>query len=210
MFGSLSHQPPAPVKLRNALGWWWHTPHDLLDKVDEANLVRDTRVFVRALWRLLTAPVLPLDYAPAMDLLLGELAKLRGAMKLDDVVAQAVSVRDKAALLNGDPARVNRALMQLSHALVPLDYTNGDRFVHDPALPQSPWPVLDPIRALAAAPGDRFAAVDAIRARNRLQHALRQRAGTGRSPCVGSCASARSSAYPAATRQAGATRGLPV
>ena len=174
MFGSLSHQPPAPVKLRNALGWWWHTPHDLLDKVDEANLVRDTRVFVRALWRLLTAPVLPLDYAPAMDLLLGELAKLRGAMKLDDVVAQAVSVRDKAALLNGDPARVNRALMQLSRALVPLDYTNGDRFVHDPALPQSPWPVLDPIRALAAAPRDRFAAVDAIRARNRLQHALRQ------------------------------------
>ena len=35
MFGALSEQPPAPVKMRNALGWWWHTPHDLLDKIDE-------------------------------------------------------------------------------------------------------------------------------------------------------------------------------
>ena len=41
MLGSLSHQPPGPVAMRNALGWWWHTEHDLLDKVDQANLVRD-------------------------------------------------------------------------------------------------------------------------------------------------------------------------
>jgi hypothetical protein len=34
--------------------------------------------------------------------------------------------------------------------------------------------VLDPIRALAIDPADRFAAVDAVRARNRLSHALRQ------------------------------------
>ena len=27
------------------LGWWWHTPHDTLDKIDPANLVRDTRVY---------------------------------------------------------------------------------------------------------------------------------------------------------------------
>ena len=38
---------------RNALGWWWHTPHDLIDKVDEANQVRDARVLGQAVWRLL-------------------------------------------------------------------------------------------------------------------------------------------------------------
>ena len=54
MFGALSEQPPAPVKMRNALGWWWHTPHDTLDKIDEANLVRDTKVYVHTLWRLLS------------------------------------------------------------------------------------------------------------------------------------------------------------
>ena len=48
MFGALSEQPPAPVKMRNGLGWWWHTPHDLLDKIDEQILVRDTRVYVHS------------------------------------------------------------------------------------------------------------------------------------------------------------------
>ena len=183
MFGSLSHQPPAPVAMRNALGWWWHTPHDLLDKIDEAHLARDTRVFVRALWRLLTEPVLPLDYAAHASALLAEVAdiaaSLDGKLTLEPLLTEAAALRGKAAALlepGRDPDRVNRALMQMSRALVPADYTTGDRFTHDPALPQVPWPVLDPIRALAgAAPGEAgFAAVDATRARNRLLHALRQ------------------------------------
>ena len=73
LFGSLSHQPPSPVKMRNPLGWWWHTPHDLLDKIDPANLARDTRVFVRAIGRLLSDAVLPLDYAAHATALLKEL-----------------------------------------------------------------------------------------------------------------------------------------
>lgn len=174
MFGSLSHQPPAPVKMRQALGWWWHTPHDLLDKVDEANLVRDTRVFVRALWRLLSDAVLPLDYAAHADALLTELAgieaKLAGRMSLAPLVAGAAALRVAASGVVSDAA-----LMAASRALVPVDYTTGDRFRHDPALPQPAWPVLQPIRDLAAAAEDAvpFAAVDALRARNRMQHALR-------------------------------------
>ena len=177
MFGSLSHQPPSPVRMRNPLGWWWHTPHDLLDKVDEANLVRDTRVFVRALWRLLTDAVLPLDYGRHAAALSRELAaieaRLDGRMSLAPLLEQAAALRAAAAGEHSD-----HALMAASRALVPLDYTTGDRFRHDPALPQAPWPVLDPIRALAsAASGEgqvRFATVDAVRARNRMAHALRQ------------------------------------
>lgn len=69
--------------------------------------------------------------------------------------------------------------MAAARALVPMDYTTGDRFRHDLALPQSPWPVLDLIRALAAADGKdaiRVARVDAVRARNRMAHALREAA----------------------------------
>ena len=80
LFGSLSHQPRSPVKMRNPLGWWWHTPHDLLDKIDPANLVRDTRVFVRALSRLVTAPVLPLDYARHASAMLQQLEALAGRL----------------------------------------------------------------------------------------------------------------------------------
>ena len=100
MFGALSEQPPAPVKMRNALGWWWHTPHDLLDKIDEKNLVRDTRVYVHTLWRLLTDPVLPLDFAAHARVLLEELGALRSSLGdrfRHDLITAAETLRDKAA-----------------------------------------------------------------------------------------------------------------
>jgi hypothetical protein len=175
MSGSLSHQPPAPVKMRNALGWWWHTPHDLLDKIDETYLARDTRIFVRTLWRLLTDATLPLDYAAHAKALLGELTRIE--TKLGDRLSLKPLVDTATAL--GEAATkplLDTTVMAVSRALVPMDFTNGDRFSHDPALPQQPWPVLQPIRVLASATGDaeRFARVDAVRARNRMLHALNE------------------------------------
>ncbi|SEC44048.1 PA domain-containing protein [Rhizobiales bacterium GAS188] len=190
MYGSISHQPPSPVKMRNPLGWWWHTPHDLLDKVDEQFLARDTRVVVASLWRLLTDKVLPLDHAAHAAALLGELnglaPRLRAALGIDNLVASTESLRVKAeALAARDPGddaarltRINAALMQVSRALMPLDYTEGDRFSHDPALPQPAWPALQKLRDLAEAePGSDaqlLLRVGARRARNRLLCALRR------------------------------------
>jgi hypothetical protein len=125
--------------------------------------------------------VLPLDYAAHATALLTELATLAGKLgdrlPLAPLVQAAEALRDRAGTLRGDDAAKNRALMAVSRALVPVDYTSGDRFRHDPALPQAPWPALDPVRALAAADGTdaiRFASVDAVRARNRVLHALRE------------------------------------
>jgi hypothetical protein len=179
MFGALSEQPPAPVKMRNALGWWWHTPHDLLDKIDEKNLVRDTRVYVHTLWRLLTDEVLPLDFGKHAEVLLEELHTVRTAlgdrMPIDDLIAAAETLNSTAA---GDHS--DAALMGAARALAPVYYTSGDRFAHDPALPLPAWPVLDPLRKLAKVVPNtdsaRFLAVSAKRARNRLAHALRQAA----------------------------------
>lgn len=189
MYGSISHQPPSPVKMRNALGWWWHTPHDLIDKIDETFLVRDTRVVVTTLWRLATDAVLPLDHAAQAAALLTELEGIASALKdqlaIDDLVEAARSLRSKAQSVGAlatvnDAARlelINAALVRVSRALVPLDYTEGDRFIHDAALPQPAWPALQKLRDLAAAPPSsdaaRFLAVAARRARNRLRHALR-------------------------------------
>jgi len=68
--------------------------------------------------------------------------------------------------------------MRASRALVPADYTTGDRFTHDAALPLPPWAVLAPLRALAAttpsSDAEKFAEVDARQARNRLAFALRE------------------------------------
>ena len=170
--------------MRNALGWWWHTEHDLLDKMDPANLVRDTRVAARVVWQLLTDPVLPLDIAAQAGDLLGQMqglqAALQGRFDMAPLLRAAEACQAAASALSasvGDPGQINRALMRASRALVPLDYTAGGRFQPDPALPMPAWPVLEPLRALAAAqPGTDEAyalTVSATRSRNRLLCGLR-------------------------------------
>ncbi len=186
MFGTLSEQPAKHAAARNALGWWWHTPHDTIDKVDEGNLVRDTRVLGQVVWNLMATAVVPLDHAATASSLLAELAplqaKLAGRFPIEAVVESATALRDAAAALAGRPAkeaaRANAALMRASRALVPADYTAGDRFLHPHALPMPNWPTIQPLRDLAATtPGtdeEKYAAVDALRARNRIAFALRE------------------------------------
>ncbi len=187
LFGDISEPPSTPI---GAHCWWWHTPHDLLENIDEANQVRDTRIYVHALWRLLTDRVLPLDFAAHARDLLTELARLAAALgdrfSLSPLIVAAETTCALARKLpthaeTADPARIDRALMHVSRALVPMDYTTGDRFSHDPALPVPSWASLEAIRALAAtAEGSdaaRLLTVDATRARNRVLHALRRANG---------------------------------
>jgi N-acetylated-alpha-linked acidic dipeptidase len=170
-------------------GWWWHTPDDTLDKMDADLLVRDTRVYVHAIWRLLTDRVLPLDYAAGAATLDAELASLTqqldGRFDLSPLTARVARLRDQAAAVLATPVpddeaaeRINAALVAVARAMVPMDYTTGDRFGHDPALPQTPYPVLDVVRQLAASRTGsdqaRFLAGSATRACNRLAFALDQ------------------------------------
>lgn len=185
VFGSLSYQPPSQKKMRNDLGWWWHTAHDLIDKIDGDNLARDTRIVLRVVWGLLADDVLPIDYGRQIDDLARELAALGETLgpqfplySLEEATARLSAalaiLRDEADALPQD--KVNRAILRLSRAIVPLDYTRGDRFIHDAALSLSPWPALDALRLLARTTPEtdeaRFAEVDAVRACNRILFAL--------------------------------------
>lgn len=190
MFGIISEQAAKHDQARNALGWWWHTPHDLIDKVDEANQIRDTRVLGHAVWRLLSDTIVPLDHVAMAGTLLDELtplaAALDGRFDVAPLVAATMRLRDSARLVarratSANPAvagAVNAALMRVSRALVPADYAAGERFLHPHALPMPDWAALQPIRELAAAaPGgdaEKFATVDALRARNRVAFAIRE------------------------------------
>ena len=107
---------------------------------------------MHALWRLLTDRVLPLDFAAHARDLLAELGRLQAALEqrfsLTELVLAAETTRDLAEALGAraastDPARIDRALMHVSRALVPMDYTTGDRFAHDPALPVPAWASLN-------------------------------------------------------------------
>jgi hypothetical protein len=183
MFMAFSEQKPGEVKMRHALGWWWHTPGDLLDKIDPENLARDARIYLEVIDRLLTDAVLPIDHAAQIESLLAEFDQL-GSVKghgipLEDLVQRAISLRDVLTLARGrlDVDRLNKTLIRISRTLVPLDCTRGDRFVHDPALPLPAWPTLDPLRRLAATlPGTdeaKLLAVSAQRAVNRIAYGLR-------------------------------------
>lgn len=179
MFGSLSGQVITPdSKMRNALGWWWHTPEDLIDKIDENNLVRDAKVVLECLWRLLSEDVLPIDVGRPLADLRAQLADLKKhigpTLDIDaligrvEAVAQALADCAAAQI----PDAVNTFIKRAARELVMLEHSHGDRFVHEPALNQPVWPVLEPLRVLAAqSPGTdsfRFAHVDAVRACNRI------------------------------------------
>lgn len=168
-------------RLPVGLGWWWHTPEDTLDKIDPQLQARDARIYVHALRRLLEDEVLPLDVtgvASELDLLLDQLSKaLAGRFDLAPLRLGTARLMAAARQAQSAPAsRLNPALMAACRALLPMEYTGGDRFSHDAALPQPAYPVLDPLRHLAgSAPGSdeaRFLTVAALRARNRLAHAL--------------------------------------
>lgn len=186
MFGSISQQPPDGLKTRNALGWWWHTPHDLLDRIDPEFLARDTAIVLVALQRLLHSDILPLDYTATADALSQELSPLQATLghrfDLDSLVSATSALRVRAQAIRaadaGNAAAVNAALLKAARALVPLNHTNGDRFRHDPALPLAPFPALNALRELAREPEDspdlQFFLVHARQSRNQVAHALRE------------------------------------
>ena len=203
IFGNMSEQPATGEANASAAvfgggnrrgagtGWWWHTPFDTLDKMDEQILVRDTRIYLQVVWRLLTDAVLPFDYAEHAAYLADELRSLQSAagerFDLSTLASRADALRTKAEQLNRaiaaglDPHRAtiaNQTLTSVAHALVPVDYSTGDRFGQDPALGQQAYPALQPLRGLPAHPPGSaqalFLEVGMRRARNRVAFALRE------------------------------------
>ncbi|MEU5695871.1 M28 family peptidase [Actinosynnema sp. NPDC020468] len=188
IFANLSEQPIDPAltnaqaavfgggpRKGNGTGWWWHTPEDTLDKIDPELLARDTRIYLHAVWRLLTDAALPLDFTRACEALVDRLRELQAASadRLDLSVAIARGLR--AAELTGvlwaerdaDPSWFNSVVHRLSRLLVPLDYTRGDRFRHDPAL------FVGGLPGLSDAP--RLAGLDPESAEFRFLHSRLQR-----------------------------------
>ncbi len=185
ILGSVSRQEDG------ALGWWWHTPHDTLDKVDPVRLVRDTRIFVDVVARFLTDEVLPLDSAAsAADIRqnLEALAQTAGgrfdvapaisdAARLESLCRKLHALAGTASM--GDRGRgINDCLRQLGRILIPIIYTRAGRHAHDPALEVPFLPKLQGVRRLAAMRPDSDAAklllVDLVRARSEITSVLRR------------------------------------
>lgn len=193
-WSALSEQPPGADAVgftrlfggkSGGLGWWWHTVHDTLDKIDPAFLERDCKCFVAAVSRLVLSDRLPMDPSAAADAFLGHLkeyaARAAGRVDLSPAVGRAERLLASTRRLTAAsiPAeRFNRAAMAISRALIPAEYTEAGPYGHDPALAVAPIPCLKRVEDLAAAGPDsdseRFLRPLVTRGLNRVVHALEQ------------------------------------
>jgi len=203
LFMTLSEHPPrGPESSRDfaitggetgGLGWWWHTPEDTPDKIDPANLARDTAIYFEAIRTLCGEPFLPLDYVAttseivtqlqALQTRLGDRFDLSGCLAEARALERAVrGLRARARKIGTGRWRhveaINRTLMRLGRVLIPALYTQSGRFDHDPATSIPPLPPLAGAEALAGIPSDSPKAhalmIALTRGRNRLIDALRR------------------------------------
>ncbi|MBC7339209.1 MAG: M28 family peptidase, partial [Firmicutes bacterium] len=136
-------------------GWWWHTEHDTLDKADVDRLIVDVELGCTVVGELCCAAVLPMDFAAVAAEVMGILCRLAeqtaGSLDFSRLLRKAsafasgagalarvqekLSRREKAAgsQRDGGFSELNRVLKGLSRVLLPVIYSVGGRFVHDPA-----------------------------------------------------------------------------
>jgi hypothetical protein len=195
-FMLLSHIPQAE---RDQLGFYpvggcggntaWHTEDDLLPIADRDNLARDLKVYVTAILRVLNAGILPLDYratlkeiAEAVDgyrKQAGQLADFapidRELRRLKGALNAFYAALPKAGA-GAATARANDVLRELARLLVPINYSAGERFDHDPALPLGTVPRLAAAARLENVPPEQrpFLQAGLVREINKVANALHE------------------------------------
>jgi hypothetical protein len=129
-----------------ANAYWWHSSEDTLDKADREIITLDTKMSATAILELCNADVLPLNFeAVALEITdyAAEFAeKATGHVDAQPFVTAAKDFAGAAHQLmlqmdkplgSAGNKRLNDTLMKLSRQLVPLTYSKGGRFTHDPA-----------------------------------------------------------------------------
>jgi hypothetical protein len=183
------------------LGWWHHSIHNTIDKVDQGRLALHLRVYANWLWGLLTSPILPYEYEPLGRRFAERLESLaQTAIPGIDLASVGASARDFHGLVgqldaqsaawearlakhptDGERAAalLNDAKIQLSRILVPVASTvvgpyGQDRYGHAWQTQMIPSLVPYPQLATYARDSEEFQTwwVAMVRARNRVADAL--------------------------------------
>jgi N-acetylated-alpha-linked acidic dipeptidase len=170
----------------------WHTEEDLIHIADREILEKDIKIYLAAAMGIANATVAPFDFRKTLATFRATVDKYQAAA--GDVfdfapVCQAIDELDAAlggfaghcAALSGlepSDARVkatNHALRRLARLLVPVNFTRGPEFFHDPAETTPALPDLSVALAAASTPpGERgFLRTHLVRGCNRLIASLR-------------------------------------
>ena len=198
-FMLLSTMPPA---LRAEKGYYmvggcggniaWHTEEDTLEIADRGILLTDMRIYLAAVAGAANATIAPFDFGATVEEFGRTLARYQEAAgdgyRFDaarDALAElgeawqrfAAHAKSLAQRPAGDAEvrRANTVLRRLARLLVPVNFTTGPAFFHDPAETIPPLPDLAPALELARAAPERrgFLLTHLKRGENRLVAALR-------------------------------------
>jgi len=170
----------------------WHTEEDLIHIADRDILMKDMKIYVAAAMGAANATIAPFDFRRTLDGFEATLQKYQAAVgdRFDfgparqataELTAALRDLHEFAADLNGEAVtsepvrRVNRAVRRLARLLVPVNYTRGPEFFHDPAESIPALPDLSVALQVDSTPPDRigFLLTHLTRGQNRLVAALR-------------------------------------
>jgi N-acetylated-alpha-linked acidic dipeptidase len=148
----------------------WHTENDQLEIADKDNLMRDLRVYVATIQRVINNPVHPFDFrklAAEFEQTLNDYARAAGdevnfepaftALKrlqsaLDSLYARNSRLLGKA-VTDADVRAYNDVILELARELVLINFTREGRFRTEPAVKIPPLPDLAPAKQLPEASG---------------------------------------------------------
>jgi hypothetical protein len=191
-----------PDELREKLGYYgvggcggniaWHTEDDLLDIADRDILLKDMRIYAAATMAAANATVAPFNFARTVadfrmtldkyDSAAGkrfDFSQSRQALSELDAslgkFAQHTASLHQKAVQSAEVRRANHALRRLARILVPVNFTRGPEFFHDPAESTPALPDLFPAMSLGTVAPDQagFTLTHLTRGQNRLVAALR-------------------------------------
>ncbi|WP_053947859.1 M28 family peptidase [Halolamina sediminis] len=149
----------------------WHVSTDTLEKAGENELLRDIRLYVISVARVLNAGVLPFDHARTA-------AKLREAVqrydevageqfdfsptldRLDALEAEIEAFQDAAEAGEIDARTANDTITSLSRVLTRLYLVERGQFEQDPATGREPFPRFSVARKFEVVDGDEVGFVE--------------------------------------------------
>ena len=176
--------------------WAWHTENDTLEVADPEVLLTDIRIYVASIYRILNAYLYPFDFRQWSEETKKLLETYQAAGKnrfdlkpaleevqaLQRTLSQFYSEWENTHLKKRKRwdrfKKINQCLLELGRILIPADYTRGERYSHDPAIPIPSFPGLEPIRQLPRLSPDgneyRFLQAQLLRERNKVIDALKR------------------------------------
>jgi hypothetical protein len=126
-------------------GWWWHTPYATMEHGDVDVLETDVRVELNYIFRMANCPILPMNFAPYAEHMIGILEglqekaeKIRGYHNLDPVIErarefgvlaleleEAVNAAKDGGASEDAIEELNRCLMEVGRRVNPVAHSNA-------------------------------------------------------------------------------------